>query len=184
MKTGTYVVLFNGEEVGSFRVDNGQVHDVAKMPGSITYAELKAMTKNPYYRIKKIKEVAAIAVISGNQLLMGVRRDNGKLTNPGGHIEEGESPSVGAQRELKEEVGLDGDLLYIGSEIVDSPEGRLAVYCYAKTGPKEAISFKLDPDGEMSEAYWVDLGNGIPASLVDELHVPLEKNVMLKLLLS
>ena len=42
-----------------------------------------------------------------DDILMGKRNDNGLYTQPGGHLDKGECPYVGAIRELKEETGLD-----------------------------------------------------------------------------
>ena len=60
-------------------------------------------------------------------MLMGKRRDNGKWTNPGGHLNEGESPVAGAAREVKEETGLNLDphiFRHLESRIVKKPDGE------------------------------------------------------------
>ena len=56
--------------------------------------------------IKKSVHVSSIAVMHGDKLLMGKRRDDGRWTLPGGHADKGESKEDCAKRELKEESGI------------------------------------------------------------------------------
>ena len=51
-------------------------------------------------------QIAAIGVRHGTKILMGKRKDTGKWTMPGGHVEFNEEPHEAAKRELFEEAGL------------------------------------------------------------------------------
>lgn len=49
---------------------------------------------------------AAVIVINDGKILCGVRKDNGLICGPGGHIEAGEAPIQAAIRETQEEFGI------------------------------------------------------------------------------
>lgn len=132
-----------------------------------------------------MKEVVAIAVMDGNKLLMGRRRDTGKWTNPGGHMEPGEDRRVAAHRELREEAGIDiADMTYIGSRVTKDDEGqRLLIhcfYCHIPTGCPTTM--KEDPDEEVHRWHWINVDGGCPQHVADNLHVPLEQNILLQLM--
>src|SRR3989304_3613730 len=70
-------------------------------------------------------EVASIAVMNGDLLLMGKRRDNKRWTLPGGHLNPGESPHDGGLRELFEESGIQAQQLNtLGQRGVLTPTGK------------------------------------------------------------
>lgn len=79
---------------------------------------------------------------------------------PKGHIEEGETKEQAALREVKEETGLDAQVLFPLETIeyyFRKPKGdliRKIVYYYLM----EAINTRLGgPNWEVSEARWVDI---------------------------
>jgi 8-oxo-dGTP pyrophosphatase MutT (NUDIX family) len=115
-----------------------------------------------------MKEVACIGVIDGDKILMGKRRDNGKWTNPGGHLNPNEDPYDGAIRELKEETGIVADSLkFLDSRTITKPNGeKLKVYAYLLKG-KYKTSMKDDPDQEVHRWQYVPM-NKLP----EPLHVP------------
>lgn len=112
-----------------------------------------------------------------DNILMGKRNSNGKMTNPGGHLEEGEDPFDGARRELKEETNLDAQELDLVDAHID-PVKNLLIYTFQVSIDESKLnemSGKNDPDNEVEEWKFVD-----PNDHVDNLHVPLEHNQILK----
>jgi 8-oxo-dGTP pyrophosphatase MutT (NUDIX family) len=125
-------------------------------------------------------------VIYDGKLLMGKRRDNGRWTCPGGHLNEGEEPLAGGVRELYEESGIAAparELKQIGFNKVTKPDGgKLEVTAY-KYEPKArpSTSMRADPDLEVHRWRWIDVSRGtLPPHIADHLHVPLDRNVLLK----
>ena len=108
-----------------------------------------------------------------DDILMGKRNDNDLWTNPGGHIENGECAYEGAIRELKEETGLDCvdiDLVKVAKN------GSMLVYVFeTKVDWDQEIDCSKDPDKECDDWEYKD-----PNDICKELHVPIEKNVLLK----
>jgi len=130
-----------------------------------------------------VKRVAAIAILNDHHMLMGKRRDNGKWTNPGGHLNPGEDPVKGAAREVKEETGLDLDphlFKHLESRVVKKPDGtKIEVHGYrVDLNRKPSTSMGSDPDQEVTRWQWVRTDNDLE-HLVDNLHVPLADNVLL-----
>ena len=129
-----------------------------------------------------MKVVAALAIMKNGKMLMGKRKDNGKWTNPGGHVEEGESPIDGAMREAKEEAGLEltHDRLYhLDTKIVETPGGKIRVHGYKVNLDEGTTTIKNDPDDEVHRWHWVSLKPPLNKDIFDNLHVPLEDNVLL-----
>lgn len=128
-------------------------------------------------------EVSSIAVLDGDKILMGKRRDNGRWTLPGGHCEL-DSPLNAAKRELFEESGLyiDRDCLeFLGKERVKAPTGQhylIHAYLYRATGGK--TTSKFDPDEEVQRWEWIDISDGLPEKILSNLHSP--KNTVLSAL--
>lgn len=108
-----------------------------------------------------------------DDILMGKRNDNGLWTNPGGHLDKGECPYFGALRELKEEAGLDATDI----ELVKVCKNKdILVYVFeVKVDHEQEIDTSKDPDKEVDDWEYVD-----PNAIREELHVPAEKNALLK----
>jgi ADP-ribose pyrophosphatase YjhB (NUDIX family) len=147
------------------------------------YTKLILMERsNPLHKSEaKVPHVASVAVINGDQMLMGKRQDNGLFTTPGGHIESGESPKQGALRELKEEAGVEPEALhFLGSKKVKCEDDKYRViHAFCAFG-KHRTSSKNDPDEEVKRWQWVNCKKGLPENVMKNLHSP--KNVTLKLL--
>lgn len=134
------------------------------------------------------RRVASVAVKNGKYLLMGKRRDSGKWTMPGGHVNPEETMLEGAHRELKEETGIEGPKGYMLNvthkhEKVGKDGKPLHVQGFQvdmQYRPKTTI--KQDPDGEVQRWQWVDTSKGLPDHIAKNLHVPLEENVVLSAL--
>lgn len=123
---------------------------------------------------EKTKRVACCLVRDWkDDLLMGKRNDNGKWTVPGGHLDKGECPYEGVIRELKEETGLDA----IDTQLVKvCKNGPIMVYVFEmKIDPEQEIDVSGDPDKEFDNLEYKD-----PSEVMEELHIPLEVNAVLK----
>lgn len=108
-----------------------------------------------------------------DDILMGKRNDNGKFTQPGGHLDKGECPYQGAIRELKEETGLDATDIKLVKVIKN---GDIMVYGFeAKVDLDQDIDCSGDPDKECDDWEYMD-----PNDVCEELHVPIERNVLIK----
>jgi 8-oxo-dGTP pyrophosphatase MutT (NUDIX family)/ribosomal protein S18 acetylase RimI-like enzyme len=127
-------------------------------------------------------EVASIAVRRGQHLLMGRRRDVGRWTLPGGHLNTGEKPVDGAVRELFEEAGIrvhPGELKHVATEDLTTFSGkkkRIHAYVYEHKG--ELAHGRHDPDQEVEKWEWIDCGKGLPDHVRSNLHSP--KNLLLQ----
>lgn len=99
--------------------------------------------------------MARATVVDGDELLLvrlGVGEDAGEWALPGGRIEHGESPRVGAARELEEETGLavaPGDLTLLGDGYLAFDATTMVSFNYAApadgaTGTAAAASDAAD----------------------------------------
>jgi 8-oxo-dGTP pyrophosphatase MutT (NUDIX family)/GNAT superfamily N-acetyltransferase len=130
-------------------------------------------------RDKDPVSVAGIAVTRNGRLLWIRRRDNGKLTLPGGHLEVGEEPFAGAMRELNEETGFSpngSDIEVLGDMPVPS-NPQLNIFSFTVEVPEGDPTAEHDPDNEAAEYSWLD---DLPPT--QECHVPHSDNVTLRLL--
>ena len=127
-----------------------------------------------------VKGTATIAVYHGCHLLMGQRRDNGKWTGPGGGLDPNETPIMGAIRELKEEAGIVAESLEpVYDEIVTGRSGRsVHVYCYRYYAHNMQTSTVNDPDKEVENWQWINITNGLPPEILNNLQSP--KNLLLQ----
>src|ERR1041385_6382590 len=97
------------------------------------------------------------------QLLLGRRKDNGKWTLPGGHIEDGEAPEQAPRRELFEEAGLPAASLS-PLKTVETPNGDTLYFFTAYVGHEPNPHSDNDPDEEVESSDWkfVDVSDGLP----------------------
>lgn len=137
-----------------------------------------------FYKLAALrKEVGCVGVVYDGKMLMGKRRDNGKWTNPGGHLDPGEKPVDGAVRELYEEAGIKvdpSDLKHLISEDVITPKGeKYKIHAYKlDLGKKPPTSMKEDPDAEVHRWQWIKYDGGMSKDVLENLHSP--KNCILK----
>jgi 8-oxo-dGTP pyrophosphatase MutT (NUDIX family) len=139
-----------------------------------------------FYKAAALKEVAVVGVFHNGKMLMGKRRDNAKWTQPGGHLEDGEKPLLGAVRELHEEAGIKADpsdLEHLKSKLVTKSDGeKMKVHAFKlDLLGKPATSMRNDPDNEVHRWHWTDINNP-PKEVFSALHVPLKDNVLLEAL--
>ena len=148
------------------------------------------MQSSDKFYVEPKKEVASVAVVHDNKILMMQRRDNDRWTLPGGHLDEKEDPKEGAKRELKEEAGIEANKLKkLGTKEVKTFTGKeMKIHAFIYE-PKEKPKFtaKNDPDREAKTYKWVDMEN-FPEDIKHNLHSPrnvvLEKLGILKSLLT
>jgi len=115
-------------------------------------------------------QVALITAYNGKgQLLVGKRNDNERYTLPGGHIESGEDPSAGALRELYEETGLHAQSLSFLRHFVTKTGVELHCFSAFVTGEPHG---KNDPDHEVSKWEFIDVEEGLPPKVFNNLHGP------------
>jgi 8-oxo-dGTP pyrophosphatase MutT (NUDIX family)/GNAT superfamily N-acetyltransferase len=113
------------------------------------------------------------------KVLWGRRRNGGKWTLPGGHLEPGEEPSAGAVRELWEEAGLQPDVLYALGAANGGELGEMPVFIFKAIAHGEPTG-ENDPDREVAEWKWVDCSMGVPAEIMSNLAH--QRNVVLSYL--
>jgi HK97 family phage portal protein len=130
------------------------------------------------------RQVATVAMFHGDHMLMGQRRDNGRWTCPGGHLDPGESGHQGALREVMEETGIQlapETLKLLGEpKEVDTGKGNVMVHAFRADleGDRPKPTAGEDPDGEFTKFAWVNVKQGLPKTVRDNLHVPMDRNVL------
>jgi 8-oxo-dGTP pyrophosphatase MutT (NUDIX family) len=139
-----------------------RAHDLMLSEGEIEFEDLAKAEDQP--------GVSLVTAYNDNgELLLGRRNDNGKWTLPGGHLNPGEDPREGAERELYEETGLRPTSLSFLREWTTSTGVKLN--CFSAFVHGEPHS-ELDPDDEVSEWKWVDVSEGLPSRYYNNMHGP------------
>lgn len=129
-------------------------------------------------RERDADKVASVAVLDRRgRLLFIKRKDNGTYCLPGGRLNPGESPLKAAIRELKEETNLSPiDMEELGQ---GQASNGLMIYCFKAMCNGEPDA-SLDPDDEAESFHWVDISNGLPEHIAQNLHS--KKNITLGLM--
>lgn len=133
-----------------------------------------------------VPRITCVALTCDGYVLTGQRKDNGKWTFPGGHLEAFEPPLEGAYRECQEECGIDMNL----SESQALPEirvqgrsGRLVdIYPFVvKLRNRQFPKTTDDPDHEISVWRWVKIDPKSPELMPEARHA--KKDVLVERLL-
>ena len=157
-----------------------------------TESKIKEGFKNKEGREVDPRDVARKDSVAGNtrvvtceitmdgKTLMGQRRDTGKWTHPGGHIEGDEDSRDAAARELLEETGIkvdSKDLHYVGVKRIKGKRKKLDVhhYKYDATGKTLETGPINDPDKECH--HWRFMSDEDIRGVMNNLHAP--KDVVL-----
>lgn len=114
----------------------------------------------------KPKYVLIIASDGLGRVIFMRRRDTKKYSIVAGHIEEGEAPEAAAVREVHEETGL---ILISLTRIYEQANPLCICYSALCQGTP---TISLDPDHEASKCMWVDVRNGIPSNIWNNLAGP------------
>lgn len=169
-----------GLDFGKGASDNARFNVHSTDPMRLTLSNFSAIVNS---RLKKLEASIAgtttVAVLCGYSLMMGKRRDNGKWTLPGGGLNPGESAIIGAIRELREEAGIAAaSLTSLGSKIVEGRSGRkVEVHCFAlHCTSRPPTRTHQDPDQEVDQWDWIDITNGLPDDVKNNLQSP--KNLL------
>ncbi len=154
----------------------------AKWNSEINAETAKFNTSQPMKKSEpKQRRVALVIAKRDGLVLFGKRRDNGRWTLPGGHLEEGEEPVAGARRELKEETGLApaGEM-----KLVDERELRDVKFYTYECAVDGAPNGKNDPDQECGIWAFFDTKSGIPKDVASNMSGPKEpeKNIAMGLM--
>lgn len=89
-------------------------------------------------------------ITRGNELLLSERNDGKGWNLPGGRVEEGESDQTALVREVKEETGLDVEVLHrVGPDHVFNDDTAVAYAC-------KVIEGELKLTGEAKNHAWVN----------------------------
>lgn len=115
----------------------------------------------------EMPKIVAVGLTSQGKILTGKRRDNGLWTNPGGHMDDGETIFQAARREVFEEAGIEltnEQLELVGAERVTSHRTGKEFVIFALTAevPQERTTTKHDPDNEVDEWKWVPISKQTP----------------------
>lgn len=104
--------IITGEEDDNFleALFGNQVpddYDEEKAPGGEAQSGTGAIpTPPPQTDAADTNQGVGVLVVDGGKVLCGVRKQEGTVCGPGGHIEDGESPEMAAIRETEEEFGI------------------------------------------------------------------------------
>jgi len=118
--------------------------------------------------MSNIEAVVTIIQDDLGRVLMGRRKDNGKWTLCAGHLNEGEDPQEGAKREIQEETGLKADTLHPISW--ENKPADVEFFSCTITGAHP--TGKNDPDQEVDKWQFIDVREGIPKNIYENLAGP------------
>ena len=171
---------FPGEEWGTSDLDINEADRITRKKQLLSDVVEHRMQKKTKKLSARKDAASCVAVMCGSELLMGKRRDSGKWTCPGGHLDQGESAEAGALRELFEETGIKApEVRFLTSKKISTPDGEKLVSCYEYlVTNKPDTTSENDPDNEVAKWEWIDVSKGLPAEVAIELAHP--KNILLQ----
>lgn len=148
--------------------------------------EQKLLKKDAPKKADDSRQVGKVALIREGKILLGTRSDNGHYDFPGGRAKFGEDILAGTIREVHEETGIELDpqgLQLIGYDSIEKNDKEKIIECYAYLADLDEtppLSESEDHDDEMATLEWVPMDDGLPEDVVDNMHTPLERNIVLQ----
>jgi 8-oxo-dGTP pyrophosphatase MutT (NUDIX family) len=120
--------------------------------------------------------VLTLTTDNKGRILLGKRNDNKRWTLPGGHIGQNETPLEAIKREVQEETNI-----AIEDFVPIKINGNEHIQCYSAfyNGNQEP-SGKNDPDQEVGKWMWVDVRQGVPKNIYNNLHGPEDKTNIIR----
>lgn len=131
--------------------------------------------------------VSKVAIYHEGKILLGERSDNHDWDFPGGRAKEGEDPIDAAIRETLEETGIQLDpdrLILVAEESYEkNDKGTLvavSAYAYELTDEEKESLDTTNRDDEFDDLIWAPVSPEIPQEVLDRMHVPMERNILLQ----
>lgn len=123
-----------------------------------------------------------IFIVKDRKVLLGRRINtgwmDGHLCPPGGHVEEGETPTIAALRELKEELGIE----------LSSQELDFLCVAARNNPPREYVAYEFivrnlsvepinnEPE-KCSELVWIDI-NALPDEVIPHFAEVIQRSII------
>ena len=180
---GNYAKDYHGANALVFSPSERSVSTPFTQTLALDGSKVKMNLMNKPEPIKKSEDfsrVSSVVVATDDRMLMLQRRDNGKWTFPGGHLNETESHLEGAVRELWEEAGIRAnpdEMILLGNKKTFQNKD-IYVYLYVVSS-EVATTASNDPDKEAQKFEWIP--HIIPKEIVDNLYIPVGDNSSLSM---
>ena len=128
---------------------------------------------------QKLQPSSSAIVVKDGKILVQKRRDNGKWGLPGGIMDVGETIARSCIREVKEETGLDVEIVRLtgiysdpATQVVAYPDGNVVQHVAASFECR-VVGGTLALDHESTDAQWID-PRALPEPFVTSQRVRIE----------
>jgi 8-oxo-dGTP pyrophosphatase MutT (NUDIX family) len=167
----------HNEEYDPFRHQIKDEQEVIVGPGKFELHQ-PGLAKSEETIEEPSRNVALAIVTDGNGRMCFIKRkDNGKWSLPGGHIEDGEDAEEAIRREVLEETGLEPEYF---SAVYH--KGLPFIVCFSAQCQGNPTN-RQDPDQE-GVPQWVNVTQGIPSNIWSGLAGPEDETNLVRQLFS